>query len=57
MRMKIGVHWRQLHEIPKIDPADNDLTSGLESFRWKQLEVYTTGYARPVERELGRLVS
>ena len=26
MRMKIGVHWRQLHEIPKIDPANNDLT-------------------------------
>ena len=26
MRMKIGIHWRQLHEIPKIDPADNDLT-------------------------------
>ena len=24
MRMKIGIHWRQLHEIPKIDPADND---------------------------------
>ena len=26
MRLKIGIHWRQLHEIPKIDPADNDLT-------------------------------
>ena len=22
MRMKIGIHWRQLHEIPKIDPVE-----------------------------------
>ena len=27
MRMKIGIHWRQLHEIPKIDPANHDLTT------------------------------
>ena len=47
MRMKIGIHWRQLHEITKIDPADNDLT-----VVWKALMETVRGLARPAMCDL-----
>ena len=49
MRMKIGIHWRQLHEIPKIDPADNDLTMVWKALVETDAKACTTDYALPAE--------